>query len=61
MEKNLCEKRDGSKYKPIVLKSKNLNEMTLVTSKNHGNEILQNLIKIINFNKVEIMEALAAN
>ena len=54
-EKTWCEKRDGSKYKPIVLKSKNLQEMTLVTSKNHGNEILQNLIAKINFNKVEIM------
>ncbi len=54
-EKTWCEKRDGSKYKPIVLKSKNLQEMTLVTSKNHGNEILQDLIKKINFNKVEIM------
>ena len=29
--------------------------MTLVTSKNHGNEILQNLIKRINFNNVQIM------
>nr|WP_075438733.1 3'(2'),5'-bisphosphate nucleotidase CysQ [Prochlorococcus marinus] len=54
-EKTWCEKRDGSKYKPIVLKNKTLQEMTLVTSKNHGNEILQNLIKKINFNKVEIM------
>jgi len=54
-EKTWCEKRDGSKYKPVVLKSKNLQEMTLVTSKNHGNEILQNLINKINFNKVEIM------
>ena len=54
-KKTWCEKRDGSKYKPVVLKSKNLQEMTLVTSKNHGNEILQNLIKKINFNKVEIM------
>ena len=54
-EKTWCEKRDGSKYKPVVLKSKKLQEMTLVTSKNHGNEILQNLIKKINFNKVEIM------
>ncbi len=54
-EKTWCEKRDGSKYKPIVLKSKKLQEMTLVTSKNHGNEILQNLIKRINFNNVQIM------
>ena len=29
--------------------------MTLVTSKNHGNEILRNLIQKINFCKVEIM------
>jgi 3'(2'), 5'-bisphosphate nucleotidase len=29
--------------------------MTLVTSKNHGNEILRNLIHKINFCKVEIM------
>jgi len=54
-EKTWCEKRDGSKYKPIILKCKTLQEMTLVTSKNHGNEILQNLINKINFNKVEIM------
>ena len=54
-EKTWCEKRDGSEYKPIVLKSKNLKDMTLVTSKNHGNKILQNLIKKINFNKVQVM------
>ncbi len=54
-KKTWCEKRDGSKYKPILLKNKNLQEMTLVTSKNHGNEILKNLIKKINFCKVEIM------
>ena len=29
--------------------------MTLVTSKNHGNEILRDLIQKINFRKVEIM------
>ena len=29
--------------------------MTLVTSKNHGNEILKNLIQKINFCKVEVM------
>jgi len=54
-KKTWCEKRDGTKYKPNLLNNKNLQEMTLVTSKNHGNEILQNLIKKINFNKVEIM------
>ncbi len=54
-EKTWCEKRDGTKYKPELLKNKNLQEMTLVTSKNHRNEILRNLIQKINFRKVEIM------
>ena len=54
-EKTWCEKRDGTKYKPNLLNNKNLQEMTLVTSKNHGNEILRNLIQKINFRKVEIM------
>ena len=54
-EKTWCETRDGSQYQPILLKNKNLKEMTLVTSKNHGNEILKNLIHKINFCKVEIM------
>ena len=54
-KKTWCEKRDGSKYEPILLKNKNLQEMTLVTSKNHGNETLRNLIQKINFCKVEIM------
>ena len=53
--KTWCRKRDGSKYKPNLLNNKNLQEMTLVTSKNHGNEILRNLIEKINFRKVEIM------
>ena len=54
-EKTWCEKRDGTKYKPNLLNNNNLQEMTLVTSKNHGNEILRNLIQKINFRKVEIM------
>jgi len=54
-KKTWCERRDGSKYEPIVLNKKNLQEMTLVTSKNHRNEILRNLIKKINFCKVKIM------
>jgi len=29
--------------------------MTLVTSKNHGNDVLRNLIQKINFRKVEVM------
>ena len=54
-KKTWCEKRDGTQYKPNLLKNTNLQEMTLVTSKNHGNEILRNLIQKINFRKVEIM------
>ena len=54
-EETWCEKRDGSKYEPIILGHKNLQEMTLVTSKNHGNDVLKNLIQKINFSKVEVM------
>ena len=54
-EKTWCEKRDGTKYKPNLLKNKNLQEMTLVTSKNHRNEILRKLIQKINFCKVQVM------
>ena len=53
--KTWCEKRDGSKQEPILLNNKKLQEMTLVTSKNHGNDVLRNLIQKINFCKVEIM------
>ena len=54
-QKTWCEKRDGSYIDPSLDQNKNLQEMTLVTSKNHGNEVLKNLIKKINFCKVEIM------
>ena len=54
-EKTWCEKKDGSKFEPSLLKNKNLQEMTLVTSKNHGNETLKKLIQKINFSNVEIM------
>ncbi|MCQ9203142.1 MAG: 3'(2'),5'-bisphosphate nucleotidase CysQ [Prochlorococcus marinus CUG1436] len=54
-KKTWCEERDGKKYEPNTLNNKNLQEMTLVTSKNHGNDVLRNLIQKINFRKVEIM------
>ena len=54
-EKVWCEKRDGSLIKPNLLKSKSLQDMTLVTSKNHNNETLKKLIQKINFKKVVIM------
>ncbi len=54
-KKTWCEKKDGTKYKPNLFQNKKLQEMTLVTSKNHGNETLRNLIQKINFCKVQIM------
>ena len=50
-----CENKNGLKIKPNLSKCKILQEMTLVTSKNHRNETLRNLIKKINFCKVEVM------
>jgi len=50
-----CEERNGSKFKPYLSTNNNLEEMNLVTSKNHGNDTLKNLIQKINFRKVEIM------
>ena len=47
-----CENRQGMKYKPKVHKNKPLNEMTLVISKNHSNQILKQLIDKIKFKKV---------
>ena len=54
-EKTWCEKRDGSNYEPILLDNKQLQDMTLVTSKNHGNHVLKDLIQKINFCKVTVM------
>ena len=53
-----CEEKDGSQKKFNILKrtqKKSLKEMTLVTSKNHRNEILKKLIKKVHFKKVIIM------
>ena len=55
-EKLWCEGKDGSLKK--FNKSKNnkiLNEMILVTSKNHNNEVLKKVIEKINFKKVVVM------
>ena len=54
-EKVWAEKRNGSKIKPNLLKKRNLQEMVLVTSKNHRNPTLQQLIELINFDDVIIM------
>ena len=50
-----CEKRDGTQVETHFPKSKMLQEMVLVTSKNHSNEPLKKLIQIIDFNEVKIM------
>ena len=48
-----CEKRENNSFKKYFLKSnKSLNDMVLVTSKNHKNDILNRLIEKINFKKV---------
>ena len=54
-EKVWGEKRDGSKVKPNLSKNQNLQDMILVTSKNHRNEALMNLIDNINFKDVKNM------
>ncbi len=55
-DKNVwCENKNGTKIKPNKPKNKNLKEIVLVTSKNHRNEILNNLIQKIKFNSVLIM------
>ena len=48
------ESRDGYKNQIKVKNNKTLQEMTLVTSKNHRNEILENLIDKVNFKQVSV-------
>tara|TARA_Y100000589_G_C27169339_1_gene636019 strand:- start:685 stop:1593 length:909 start_codon:yes stop_codon:yes gene_type:complete len=54
-EKIWGEKRDRTKLKTNISTNKDLCDMTLVTSKNHRNITLQNLIQKISFKKVKIM------
>ncbi len=54
-KKTWCEKKDGSIKKINAQSFKNLQDMTVVTSKNHRNETLKNLINIIGFQKVNVM------
>ncbi len=49
------EKKNGLKTQPTLSECKILKEMTLVTSKNHRNQTLQNLIQKIDFRKVIVM------
>ena len=54
-EKVWGEKRDGSIIKPNLSESKKLQDMTLVTSKNHNNETLKRLVHKINFDEIVVM------
>ena len=54
-EKLWCEKRDGSIQKQNLSEKNILQEMTIVTSKNHRNQKLKDLIEKINFKKTIIM------
>ncbi len=47
-----CESRDKKYKKPYLSRKHYLREMTIVTSKNHRNKILQDLIKKVNFKEV---------
>ena len=49
------EKRNGSRIETQKIDNQNFEEMTLVTSKNHNNKILKNLIEKIPFKKVVVM------
>jgi len=50
-----CESKDGLQRKPKLSNNTNLSEMTLVTSKNHNNEVLKKLIEKIHFKKIVVM------
>ena len=54
-ERVWCEKKDGYVKKPNLFEKKNLKEMVLVTSKNHSNKTLKNLIEKVQFKKVVTM------
>ena len=50
-----CERREGGISKPQISHRKFINEMTLVSSKNHRNEMLEKLINKMSFHKVIVM------
>ena len=54
-DKVWCERRDNDEIKPTLNKKKNLKNMIVVTSKNHRNKTLKNLIDKIGFKEVKIM------
>ncbi len=54
-EKLWCETRNGNIRKENISETNSLQEMTLVTSKNHRNEKLKDLINKVNFKKIIVM------
>ena len=50
-----CENKNGTFKRPKLSKKNNINDMIIVTSKNHRNKILQDLIEILSFKDVVIM------
>ena len=50
-----CERKNNLTFAPCPLSRKNLNEMIIVTSKNHNNINLNNLIRKIGFKEVKVM------
>ncbi len=54
-EETWCEKKDKSNEKPCLSNKKSLREMTIVTSKNHSNKTLRNLLDKIYFKQEKIM------
>lgn len=54
-KKTWCEKKDGSLSNPKMSKATSIKDMTIVTSKNHGNQTLKNLINKLSFRKTIVM------
>ena len=54
-KKTWCEKKDGSIRQVNLQNYKTLRDMTIVTSKNHRNENLRDLINKIGFKKANVM------
>ena len=54
-DKFFCENREKIRKEFNISRKTNLNEMTLVMSKNHRNEKLEELIHKVNFKKVKVM------
>ncbi len=54
-DKLFCENREGLRKKINISDNTNLKDMSVVTSKNHRNKILKELIYKINFKKIIVM------